>query len=381
MDKLLDKMDKYTIKIVSTNSNEIAFISISLNGKRYREYSGKKLGLDLNPNKEKCVKTKYRLLKKLEFEFTKALEDGTYQNIVSPAIDNIKTTTEQLLIKALKQKLSSNLNPHYAKALERTCTKFINFLTTKELKADINSLSHIRVQDYLDTFKTSSNNYMAKRRELGSLLSYIKSKGFLKHDLIQKSDKLKVKATLHQIYTDEQLNNVLSYLKEHHENLYICCLISYGCLLRPHIEIRNLKGKHYKNDFNEIHLSGKENKSGRVRVTFIPDYVKEVIYKKAYSLKANQNFFTLNDTPFNEYYFKTAWSRLHTKMLDIGLIDQKQTIYSFRHTAAVNVYKKTKDLHVLQQLLGHSDMTVTLKYLRGLGVHNTDELKSVMPEL
>lgn len=374
-------MENYTIKIASTKDNIRAFIAITINGKRYREYSGKKLGLDINPNKEKCAKTKQRLFKKLEFEFSKALEEGLYQKLVSPLIQEEPLSTEQLLLKALNQKLSSNLNPHYAKALERNCTNFLKFLSSDERKSDINALSSIRVQDYLDNYKTSSNNYMAKRRELGSLLSYIKSKGFLTNDLIKKSDRLKVKATLNQIYTDEQLNNILSYLKDHHLNLYMCCLISYGCLLRPHIEIRNLKGKHFKNNCNEIHLSGQENKSGRVRTTYIPQYVKDVIFERANSLKANQNFFTQTNEPFNEYYFKTAWSRAYKNMLELGLIDEKQTIYSFRHTAAVNVYKKTKDLHILQQLLGHSDMIVTLKYLRGLGIHNTEELRHVMPEL
>jgi hypothetical protein len=42
---------------------------------------------------------------------------------------------------------------------------------------------------------------------------------------------------------------------------------------------------------------------------------------------------------------------------------------------------KTKDLHILQQLLGHSDMIVTLKYLRGLAAIKNDDLKAVMPTL
>ena len=63
------------------------------------------------------------------------------------------------------------------------------------------------------------------------------------------------------------------------------------------------------------------------------------------------------------------------------MIKPNQTLYSFRHTAAVNVYYKTKDIYILQQLLGHYDMAVTLKYLRGLGEFNHDQLKNLMPEL
>ncbi|GGC75302.1 hypothetical protein GCM10011387_31280 [Pedobacter quisquiliarum] len=85
--------------------------------------------------------------------------------------------------------------------------------------------------------------------------------------------------------------------------------------------------------------------------------------------------------PYNVSYLNTQWSRAKAKMFNIGLIQKDQTIYSFRHTAAVNVYKKTKDLHILQELLQHSNMVVTLNYLRGLGEVNDERLKEFMPEL
>jgi integrase len=64
-----------------------------------------------------------------------------------------------------------------------------------------------------------------------------------------------------------------------------------------------------------------------------------------------------------------------------GLIQEKQTIYSFRHTAAVEVYQRTKDVNLLKSLLGHSSILVTLKYLRGLGEYNEEILKDAAPRL
>ena len=68
-------------------------------------------------------------------------------------------------------------------------------------------------------------------------------------------------------------------------------------------------------------------------------------------------------------------------MLKLKLVLKNHTLYSFRHTAVVNVYRKTKDLHILQQMLQHSNMIVTLNYLRGLGEVNDEQLKNSMPEL
>ena len=44
------------------------------------------------------------------------------------------------------------------------------------------------------------------------------------------------------------------------------------------------------------------------------------------------------------------------------------TLYSFRHTGAINVYEKTESLSKLQQVMGHSNLNTSLTYLRGLGV-------------
>ena len=62
-----------------------------------------------------------------------------------------------------------------------------------------------------------------------------------------------------------------------------------------------------------------------------------------------------------------------------NLISPDQTLYSFRHTGAISVYEKTRNLRTVQTVMGHASMAVTLGYLRGLEVCalNADE----MPEL
>lgn len=370
----------YDVKIFSPDLDKRAFIAITIDGKRYKEYNGNRININIKPNNAKTLKERSQLLKQLEFQYRKRLEDGTYQQLINQS-SGASTKTEDLLKIALQQKLRSNLSVKYAKALTHTCNDFLSFLCEKERSSDIIHLSTKRVQQYLDKFRATPTYYMGKRRELSSLFGYLKKTVGLKLNCTNGTDKIKTKATLHTIYSQEQLSDVLSYLKQHHANLYLCCLISYGCFLRPHIEVRNLKGSHFKFDCTEIHLSGDENKSGRVRTVCLPDYVREAIYERVSQLGKDKNLFSGNEAPFNEYYFKTAWSRHFKIMLASGIVEKNQTIYSFRHTAAVNVYKQTKDLHLLQQLLGHSNMIVTLKYLRGLGVHNASELRQVMPKL
>ena len=49
------------------------------------------------------------------------------------------------------------------------------------------------------------------------------------------------------------------------------------------------------------------------------------------------------------------------------------TLYSFRHTGAIEIYKRTGSLSKLQKAMGHSSLKVSLTYLRGLEVEDLKE--------
>ena len=63
------------------------------------------------------------------------------------------------------------------------------------------------------------------------------------------------------------------------------------------------------------------------------------------------------------------WTRYKKKS---KLIEKDQTLYSFRHTGAIQVYEKTGSLTKLQQVMGHSSLQVSLTYLRGVEVKQLD---------
>ena len=49
-------------------------------------------------------------------------------------------------------------------------------------------------------------------------------------------------------------------------------------------------------------------------------------------------------------------------------IEQGQTLYSFRHSGAIAIFKRTGSLTKLQKALEHSSINVSLTYLRGLEI-------------
>ena len=77
------------------------------------------------------------------------------------------------------------------------------------------------------------------------------------------------------------------------------------------------------------------------------------------------NIFTGCETPYNPDYFKTLWGKYRKRS---KLLQPNQTLYSFRHTGAIEIYKRTGSLTVLQQAMGHASLAVSLGYLRNLEV-------------
>ena len=84
----------------------------------------------------------------------------------------------------------------------------------------------------------------------------------------------------------------------------------------------------------------------------------------------NNNIFSNKIKPLNKDYFKTLWSRFK-KQFDV--LEQGQTLYSFRHSGAIEIFRRTGSLTKLQKAMGHSGLNVSLTYLRGLEVAELKE--------
>jgi len=79
--------------------------------------------------------------------------------------------------------------------------------------------------------------------------------------------------------------------------------------------------------------------------------------------KPKDNIFSGKPQPLNQDYFKTLWSRFKRQS---NTLEQGQTLYSFRHSGAIEIFKRTGSITKLQKAMGHSSINVSLTYLRGL---------------
>ena len=169
------KMKNTLPRIVTTKDlKSRSYITFYYLGKRIREYCGDAINIDLKPNTATTIKERNDLLKRLEYEYIKALDNNLYpaiiKEVIAPAPNLDKyISAQEYLDKALEKKLKSNINKKYKINLKTIHTQFIKFLTNKELQGKIEDISLNRVEDFLSQFSSSGTYYMNKRRDLGVL--------------------------------------------------------------------------------------------------------------------------------------------------------------------------------------------------------------------
>jgi integrase len=255
----------------------------------------------------------------------------------------------------ISQKLDEPLNKAYKRTLQDLASK---------LRGELESSGTIPIE-FIDSIMLRHNNstsFNTVRRHLNVLVNHLYENGFS----IEKSA-LKPRKQTEKLHKPiPNIAEVLQLLKDYNYNLYLCCLFTYGCLLRPHREVRLLKWQDFGEDLSYVSVDGSRVKSKRNRVMPVPDYIR----KELVMGNANDNIFSNTPIEFNEDYFKTLWSRFKKKCPEIG---KHTTIYSFRHSGAIEIFKRTGSLHKLQRAMGHSSLNVSLTYLRGLEVAELKE--------
>jgi len=348
--KSLSKMSVKYPKIKSDDKQRV-YIVFYLNGKRYRLFNGRKINSNLYPNSYPIGK-RFEVAQLLAAEVFKFITSGL--SIQEPLKVINKSDVEYFKL-ALDAKLKGDYSDKYKSMLRFVYDGFLFHLTDEKITSN-------DVKSYLNHYALGVS-YNTIKRHLSVLINEARNTGMNSNPMEGIKAK-KTKAKLHKPYNDIRL--ILDEIKLFNDNLYLCCIMTYGCLLRPHREIRELTWSDFSDDLGYIHLSGNRNKSGKNRIVPVPIYIRQLLVKG----QPQHNIFTDTIRPLNEDYFKTLWGRFKRVS---KLIEQDQTLYSFRHSGAIEIFKRTGSITKLQKAMGHSSINVSLTYLRGLEIAELKE--------
>ena len=326
------------------------YINVYVSSYRKRFWNGRSIGVNIDSQENPEL---------LKAAFELKLRDGWYPKLKKVSKKKKLETVSEYIEEGIKMKIASRCSERFirdAKRIKRLWVKFESENCIKDLKLEKLNKDHIK------SFIIRPNWSPKTQRTVKSTLSAIIN--CFKPNLISSVKLKKPLSSLHKPITD--LHNLLNEIKEYNNNLYLCCLLTYGCLLRPHREIRELKWKDFSTDMDHINLSGHRNKSGRNRIVPVPVYIRKLLAKG----DPNVNIFSNLPESYKEDYFKTLWSRFKKTST---LLEDGQTLYSFRHSGAIDIFKRTGSITKLQKAMGHSSINVSLTYLRGLEIGELKE--------
>jgi len=340
-------------KVVSGRDKKV-YLDLKIGSKRMRLSNGSKFSIELFPNSYP---------ENERINQANILAAQVYAKLLageSPQIKNeqgvLDSQPDLYYIKeALNRKLREGFSKHYNKALKlaylriEACTKF-------------GVVNEKTIERALEGYENNTS-YNTLRRNMNILCRYAVKLG-MRNNPVNSIGRKREKAKLNKPIGD--VPALLKEIRSYNENLYLCCLLTYGCLLRPHREVRELKWSDFTDDLSYIRLSGDRNKSGRNRIVPVPSYVKEKLDRK----DGHLNIFSGTEQAFHPDYFKGLWSGFKRRS---ELLEANQTLYSFRHTGAIDIYKRTGSIEKLKAAMGHSSVMVSLTYLRGLDVAELKE--------
>ena len=341
-------MNRFKVSI--GHSKSLPIIIIHYNEKRYRFWSGKAINVKI-----RCIDDPALL--KAAFELK--LREGWRPKPKESLVKQKPLTVIQALEKGVEAKVAQRCSHRFIKDAKRVITLWKRY----EVEHNIRNLTLDNLQaSNIRAFLVRPNWSAKTQRTVKSTLSPLLSE--FKPHLVKTVKLKKPISLLHKPF--DNIKEILDTIGEYNSHLHLCCLMTYGCLLRPHREIRELTWGDFSEDLSYIHLSGHRNKSGRNRIVPVPSYIKQILVKG----EPNDNVFSGRSQPLNEDYFKTLWSRFKAQS---KLLEQGQTLYSFRHSGAIDIFKRTGSITKLQKAMGHSSINVSLPYLRGLEVAELKE--------
>ena len=239
------------------------FINVYYNNTRYRFWNGKAIEIKL-----KCIDNPPLL--KAAFELK--LREGWRPKSKKKIVKEVPITVIQALQQGVEVKKKQGCSERFIKDAKRIVKLWQRYESEQQIKnLTLDKLQPLHIRNFLIRPNWSAKTQRTVKSTLSPLLSEFKPH-------LVKSVKLKKPiSTLHKPF--DNINEILDSVKAYNKKLYICCLMTYGCLLRPHREIRELSWKDFSEDLTYIHLSGNRNKSGRNRIVPVPSYIREILVK------------------------------------------------------------------------------------------------------
>lgn len=278
----------------------------------------------------------------------------------------------------LKRLKSSSL-----KSYRYTKKKFVSWLNVKGFN-DIypQNFTHELAIEFLD-YTLSHYNFSGKTHN--NCLSIMKAMFFLlkKRKIVEMNPfvdiaELEEEQGKNFPLTKEELSKFNEYLKSNRPQFNIPCKLTYYCFLRR-TELIRIRIQDINLDNNTIIVHSGSAKNKIQQSVTIPKKLESLLRKLNLDQYPGHYYLYGKYERINEFpvikpdHISMQFSKIRDKL---G-IDKSKGFYALKHTGVCALYNATKDPYLVMAQCRHSDIRITMVYLRSLGLTVSEKIREV----
>jgi len=183
-------------------------------------------------------------------------------------------------------------------------------------------------------------------------------------------------------FSAEQIKEIKTYCQDNDKMfIWLFCQFIYYTYMRP-VEISRLKMKHIDFSTSKIIVAGNISKSGKTQTIELPQALKtQLLEYVGVGYNDEHYLFTTKECPGPKKTADSAFAKLFLVIRRTLEINEKHTLYSWKHTGVVNAFKNGVNIKSVQMQCRHHSIEQTDVYLKSLGFMDNSEFAQGIPTI
>lgn len=265
-----------------------------------------------------------------------------------------------IAIEYLLGKYRTNQSVHTIRHAGGNILLFLSFLN--EMGATVLTLSTQNITDWIEYDQDRGlkvNSIIGRLRVVYAFVRFMVERDLLPMELLQKKIRIQQPEVLPKAIPSEDVEALLAAISKVRDRALIVLLLRTGMRIG---ELLNVKVSDIILSEKKILLYiGEKNFQGRV-VYFSEDAEEALVEWLEVRNKHKEYLFY---SPARENISHTAiWTVMRNLLAKAGLLNKGYSLHNLRHTFATTMLNAGLRLEVLQQLLGHQSIEMTLRYAK-----------------